>query len=46
MVSVNKGKWDRSNGFDDDYDFHFRWIEACRRVLKPQGTTCALSLPK
>ncbi len=38
MVSVNKGAWDKSNGFDDDYSFHYRWLEACRRVLKPHGT--------
>jgi site-specific DNA-methyltransferase (adenine-specific) len=31
MVSVNKGDWDRSNGFDDDYDFHYRWLAACMR---------------
>jgi len=38
MVSVHKGDWDKSNGFHDDLDFHMRWIEACRRVLKPHGT--------
>ena len=38
MVSVNKGAWDVSKGFQDDYDFHYRWMEACRRVLKPHGT--------
>lgn len=38
MVSVNKGNWDKSKGFQDDYDFHFKWLEACKRVLKPQGT--------
>jgi len=38
MVSVNKGEWDKSKGFQDDYDFHHRWLEACKRVLKPQGT--------
>src|SRR3954471_2824209 len=37
-VSVNKGKWDKSKGFDEDYDFHQRWIAACQRVLKPRGT--------
>lgn len=37
-VSVDKGSWDKSNGFKDDYDFHHRWLEACHRVLKPQGT--------
>jgi site-specific DNA-methyltransferase (adenine-specific) len=38
MVSVNKGNWDKSNGFKEDYDFHYKWLEACRRVLKPGGT--------
>ena len=38
MVSVNKGDWDISKGFDQDYNFHYRWLEACRRVLKPHGT--------
>jgi site-specific DNA-methyltransferase (adenine-specific) len=38
MVSVNKGDWDKSKGFDADYAFHKRWLEACYRVLKPHGT--------
>ena len=38
MVSVNKGIWDVSNGFENDYAFHYKWLEACRRVLKPGGT--------
>ena len=37
-VSVNKGAWDRSRGIEQDFDFHYRWIEACRRVLKDNGT--------
>jgi site-specific DNA-methyltransferase (adenine-specific) len=37
-VSVNKGEWDRSMGFEQDFGFHKQWIEACRRVLKPNGT--------
>lgn len=37
-VSVDKGDWDKSRGFDEDYDFHLKWLEACRRVLKPEGT--------
>ncbi|OGD56542.1 DNA methylase N-4 [Candidatus Berkelbacteria bacterium RBG_13_40_8] len=37
-VSVNKGDWDKSKGFKDDYDFHYRWLEACRNILKPEGT--------
>jgi site-specific DNA-methyltransferase (adenine-specific) len=38
MVSVNKGKWDKSNGFDDDLNFHENWIKECKRVLKPEET--------
>lgn len=38
MVSVNKGDWDKSQGFEKDYEFHLAWLEACRRVLKPGGT--------
>ena len=38
VVSVNKGEWDKSRGFDEDLEFHTRWINACRRVLKPNGT--------
>lgn len=37
-VSVNKGKWDESKGIDEDFQFHLDWINACRRVLKPNGT--------
>ena len=35
---VNKGKWDKSKGFDEDFEFHQNWINACKRVLKPNGT--------
>ncbi|MDR2501029.1 MAG: site-specific DNA-methyltransferase [Treponema sp.] len=38
MVGVNKGKWDKSGGFEHDMLFHNEWISACRRVLKPEGT--------
>jgi site-specific DNA-methyltransferase (adenine-specific) len=37
-VSVNKGVWDKSKGFEHDTAFHQQWISACRRVLKPEGT--------
>ncbi|GAW87444.1 site-specific DNA-methyltransferase (adenine-specific) [Bathymodiolus platifrons methanotrophic gill symbiont] len=37
-VSVNKGKWDKSQGIDSDLEFHYSWIEACNRVLKPNGS--------
>jgi site-specific DNA-methyltransferase (adenine-specific) len=38
MASVNKGDWDRSAGFQQDVDFHRRWISEALRVLKPSGT--------
>lgn len=37
-VSVNKGEWDKSKGFEDDLYFHMEWIKECKRVLKPNGT--------
>lgn len=37
-VSVNKGEWDKSSGPEKDFEFHFKWIEACKRVLKDDGT--------
>jgi site-specific DNA-methyltransferase (adenine-specific) len=37
-VSVNKGEWDKSEGIENDFAFHFDWIKACRRILKPSGT--------
>lgn len=37
-VSVNKGDWDKSKGFEDDYAFHLKWLLACKKVLKPEGT--------
>ena len=37
-VSVDKGDWDRSKGFADDYNFHHEWLKAAHRVLKPEGT--------
>jgi site-specific DNA-methyltransferase (adenine-specific) len=38
MVSVNKGIWDRSKGFEEDVKFIDSWIKACRRVLKENGS--------
>jgi tRNA1(Val) A37 N6-methylase TrmN6 len=37
-VSVNKGDWDRSQGIQQDFEFHKAWIQECRRLLKPNGT--------
>jgi len=38
MVSVNKGKWDRSEGPEANHEFNLRWLAACRRLLKPKAT--------
>ncbi len=38
MVSVNKGKWDKSEGFQKDYDFTKSWISKCKRILNETGT--------
>jgi site-specific DNA-methyltransferase (adenine-specific) len=38
QVSVNKGEWDKSQGFDEDLDFHIRWISLCKELLSSNGT--------
>ena len=38
MVSVNKGNWDKSKGFDEDFKFTYEWIKRCTEILKPNGT--------
>jgi len=38
MVSVNKGKWDKSRGIVENHKFTLDWLKACQRVLKPNGT--------
>ena len=38
ISSVNKGKWDRSQGLERDFQFYKEWLAACRRVLKEDGT--------
>jgi len=37
-VSVNKGKWDVSNGFEENYIFTQRWLRECQRILTKNGT--------
>ena len=38
MVSVNKGKWDKSRGIEENHKFTREWLMACQRILKPNGT--------
>jgi site-specific DNA-methyltransferase (adenine-specific) len=37
-ASVHKGDWDKSKGIEEDFAFHLKWITACRRVLKENGS--------
>lgn len=38
MVCVNKGDWDKSYGLKEDYKFNKKWLKACDKVLKDNGT--------
>lgn len=38
MVSVKKGDWDLSKGLKENFEFHRAWINACRKVLKINGS--------
>ena len=45
QVSVNKGEWDVSKGFESDVEFHRAWIEQALRLLKPNGTIAISGTP-
>ncbi len=38
VVSVNKGKWDKSKGLDFVNQFNFKWLKLVRDKLKDDGT--------
>lgn len=38
QVSVNKGEWDKSQGFEKDNEFNRKWLSICRERLKENGT--------
>lgn len=38
QVSVNKGDWDKSQGFEKDNEFNRNWLSICREKLKDNGT--------
>lgn len=38
VVSVNKGMWDCSKGFEEDYRFDKKWLTVCKEKMKPNGT--------
>lgn len=38
MVSVNKGKWDKSKGAEDNHQFNLEWLKVCKNALTQDGT--------
>lgn len=38
MISVKKGEWDKKIGIKEKHNFNKKWIRACKRVLKNDGT--------
>lgn len=38
QVSVDKGDWDKSQGFEKDNDFNKQWLSLCRDKLTDNGT--------
>lgn len=38
MANVNKGKWDKSNGKDENHKFNLAWLSKYQNLLKPNGT--------
>lgn len=38
LVSVNKGDWDKSRSTDEIDEFNRHWIDACKPLLKDNGT--------
>lgn len=38
LVSVNKGDWDEARSSDEIDNFNRNWIDACRPILKDNGT--------
>jgi len=37
MVSVNKGKWDVSQGIEENHKFNLAWLSECQQVLTNDG---------
>ena len=38
FVSVNKGKWDKKNSYDEIESFNNIWLFECQRILKDNGS--------
>jgi site-specific DNA-methyltransferase (adenine-specific) len=38
IALVDKADWDKSMGFEKDYEFTYNWIKLCKEILKPNGS--------
>lgn len=38
MTIVDKGKWDKSKGVNENHKFNLEWLSKCQTLLKPNGT--------
>jgi site-specific DNA-methyltransferase (adenine-specific) len=38
MVSVNKGRWDRSEGMEANHEFNMTWLESAQDLLKQDAS--------
>lgn len=38
MVKVDKGQWDKSNGYQINHEFNMAWLSRCQKALKDNGT--------
>jgi len=38
MVSVDKGGWDKSRGYEQNHEFNRAWLSRCQKLLKRNGT--------
>lgn len=38
MAKVDKGKWDKSKGVNENHEFNISWLSRCQKLLKPNGT--------
>jgi site-specific DNA-methyltransferase (adenine-specific) len=45
MVCVDKAKWDKSNGFEKDFQFTYEWLKLCKDLLKDDGTIWVSGTP-
>ncbi len=38
MKKIDKGRWDKSKGVNDNHVFNLSWLSRCQKLLKSNGT--------